>query len=77
MTVKEKSEELNKKYGKICWTGEDYLQYRRRVTSARINAVYSEIAKYNSWLLFTAEEEEKINKIIESLSEYLNYLEEE
>lgn len=73
--VKEVVEKLNKKYGsKIAWNGAEYIKYKESVESARIENISSLIIQFKYWSVFSEEEENHLDKIIEELENYLEYL---
>ena len=75
MSVKEKSEKLNEKYGsKIAWKADDYIKYKAGVETARIVIIKGLIGDFNEFAALTKEEEKLIDKIIYSLNEYEDYL---
>ena len=70
-------EKLKNKYGsKLAWNEAEYIKYKDRVESARIDAVLGLISEFNNWSILSKEEEDQVDKIIEDLKNYLEYLEE-
>lgn len=75
MTVKEITKKLNKKYGaKLAWKADEYAEYKARVESARIETIWSLISSFKRWAILTNEEEDHIDKIINDLYDYIDYL---
>ena len=73
--VKELSEKLNKKYGsKIAWNAAEYVKYKDQVELARIVVIRDLISDLNKWLTLSEEEEKHLDKIVEDLENYLEYL---
>ena len=73
--VKDVAEKLNKKYGsKIAWNAADYIKYKEQVDSARIDAIYSLISKFNNWSVLSEEEGNQLDKIKKDLKNYLKLL---
>ena len=73
--VKDAVEKLNKKYGsKMAWNAADYEEYIELLKSARIENISGLIVELRYWATFTNEEEKHLDKIIEDLNDYLNYL---
>ena len=72
--VKEE-EKLKKKYGsKLAWNEAEYIKYKDRVESARIEAIMGLISEFNNWSILSEEEEYQRDKIIKDLKNYLNLL---
>ena len=74
MSAKEE-EKLKKKYGsKLAWNEVEYIKYKDRVESARIEAIMGLISEFNNWSILSEEEEYQRDKIIKELKNYLNLL---
>ena len=74
MSAKKVPEKLKKKYGsKSALNEAEYIKYKEQVESARIEAVLGLISEFNNWSILS-EEEDKVDKIIEDLKNYLNLL---
>ena len=72
---KEKAEKLKKKYGsKLAWNEAEYIKYKAKVDSARIEAIMSLISDFNNWSIVSEEEEDQLDNIIQDLKNYLNLL---
>ena len=68
-------EKLKKKYGsKLAWNEAEYIKYKDRVESARIEAIMGLISEFNNWSILSEEEEYQRDKIIKDLKNYLNLL---
>ena len=73
--VNEVTEKLNKKYGsKIAWNAADYVEYKKQVESARIDAINGLISEFNNWSVLSDEEGNQLDKIIKDLKNYLKLL---
>ena len=73
--VKDLSEKLNKRHkSKIAWNAAEYIKYKDRVESARIEAIMGLISEFNNWSILSEEEEYQRDRIVEDLKNYLNLL---
>ena len=78
MLVKTLSEKLDKKNkSKLSLKEAEYIKYKEQVESARIEAVLGFISDFDKWLILSKTEKKYLNKIIEDLENYLEYLERE
>ena len=75
MKAKNLEKKLNQRNKpKNAWNEEDYIKYKEKVKSARIEAISGLISDLNYWLILSEEEEYNLDKIIEDLENYLKYL---
>ena len=72
---KELAEKLKRKYrSKIAWDVAKYVEYIDRVKSARIESISNLIVEFNNLSTLSEEEEKHLDKIVEDLENYLEYL---
>ena len=77
MLVKKLSEKLDKRNkSKLSLKEAEYIKYKEQVESARIEAVLGFISDFNKWFILSKKEKKYLDKIIEDLENYLEYLEE-
>ena len=75
--VKDLSEKLNQRYkSKLAWNAAEYIKYKEQVETARIEAVLGFISDFDKWFILSKKEKKYLDKIIEDLENYLEYLEE-